>query len=63
MNVIPLSYSHQNEVHTNIGGGRDNVIRYNVMYNATSHSIQVDGRGLGSNGHGEEMMRKLEVGL
>ncbi|ESO97359.1 hypothetical protein LOTGIDRAFT_231552 [Lottia gigantea] len=35
-----------NEIHANIGGGRDNIIRYNVLYNSTKASIQVDGRGM-----------------
>ncbi|KAK6183836.1 hypothetical protein SNE40_006427 [Patella caerulea] len=35
-----------NEVHANIGGGRDTIIRYNVFYNATEISVDVDGRGL-----------------
>ena len=30
----------------NIGGGRDNVVENNVMYNATAYSMQVDGRGI-----------------
>ncbi|XP_041349420.1 uncharacterized protein LOC121368738 [Gigantopelta aegis] len=37
---------YDNEVHANIGGGRDNIVRYNVFYNATSSSLQCDGRGL-----------------
>ncbi|XP_055957905.1 uncharacterized protein LOC126824403 isoform X2 [Patella vulgata] len=35
-----------NEVHANIGGGRDNIIRYNIFYNATEIAIDVDARGL-----------------
>lgn len=35
----------KNEVHTNIGGGRDNIIRDNVFYNATLNAMQVDHRG------------------
>lgn len=35
----------KNEVHTNIGGGRDNIIRDNVFYNATLNAMQVDRRG------------------
>lgn len=35
----------KNEVHTNIGGGRDNIIRDNVFYNATLNAMQVDNRG------------------
>ena len=51
----------QNEVHANIGGGRDNVIRDNVMYNAIAHSIQVDGRGL-TGAHVPYLRGKLQVG-
>ena len=50
----------QNDIHANIGGGRDNVIRYNVMYNALVESIQVDGRGL-HGGHGAYLRGKLQV--
>ncbi|KAK7468006.1 hypothetical protein BaRGS_00036750 [Batillaria attramentaria] len=46
--LIEHNVFFDNEVHVNIGGGRDNVIRYNVMYNATKYSIQVDARGMGS---------------
>ena len=35
----------QNQVHANIGGGRDNIIENNIMYNATSWSMQFDERG------------------
>ena len=42
-----LLFGIQNQVHANIGGGRDNIIENNVMYNATLYSIQVDGRGVG----------------
>ncbi|XP_048252288.1 uncharacterized protein LOC124135249 isoform X2 [Haliotis rufescens] len=44
-----------NEVHANIGGGRDNLIRYNVFYNATAEAIQVDGRGLHHSSEAELM--------
>lgn len=35
----------QNELHINIGGGRDNIIRYNVFYNATNAAVGIDARG------------------
>ncbi|XP_055957950.1 uncharacterized protein LOC126824537, partial [Patella vulgata] len=44
--TIEHNVFYYNEVHVNIGGGRDNIIRYNVFYNATKESIQVDGRGM-----------------
>ncbi|KAK3585350.1 hypothetical protein CHS0354_004620 [Potamilus streckersoni] len=34
-------------VHVNIGGGRDNIVRYNIFYNATAYAMQVDSRGKG----------------
>nr|KAG5706230.1 hypothetical protein BaRGS_019557 [Batillaria attramentaria] len=49
-----------NECHLNIGGGRDNVVRYNIFYNATAHSIQVDGRGLDRPEHGVNWQRELQ---
>ncbi|XP_070203947.1 uncharacterized protein [Littorina saxatilis] len=57
--LIEHNVFYDNDIHTNIGGGRDNVIRYNVMYNALDQSIQVDGRGLG-HGHGEYLRGKLQ---
>ncbi|KAK7483370.1 hypothetical protein BaRGS_00025310, partial [Batillaria attramentaria] len=58
--LIEHNVFYENEVHTNIGGGRDNIIRYNVMYNATSQSVQVDGRGL-HGGHGTTLRDKLQA--
>lgn len=57
--LIEHNVFYDNEVHANIGGGRDSVIRYNVMYNAFKYSIQLDGRGLGSSGHGTYLRDKL----
>ncbi|KAK3099176.1 hypothetical protein FSP39_000560 [Pinctada imbricata] len=34
-----------NNVHINIAGGRNNIARYNIFYNASSHVLQVDTRG------------------
>lgn len=61
VNLYTFLRDMKNEIHANIGGGRDNVIRYNVFYNATKASIQVDGRGLGSGGHSVYLTGKLEV--
>ena len=52
--------SFQNQVHVNIGGGRDNLIENNIMYNATSFSMQVDGRGV-KHDHDTDLLRKLKV--
>jgi len=41
----------QNDVHVNIGGGRDNIVSSNVMYEAERWSMQVDGRGNADNQH------------
>lgn len=43
--TIEENVFYDNEVHTNIGGGRDNIIRDNVFYNATLNAMQVDHRG------------------
>ncbi|XP_067672286.1 uncharacterized protein [Haliotis asinina] len=43
--TIEHNVFYRNDIHANIGGGRDNIIRYNVMYDSVSESIQVDGRG------------------
>ncbi|KAK7483382.1 hypothetical protein BaRGS_00025322 [Batillaria attramentaria] len=59
--LIEHNVFYDNEIHTNIGGGRDNVVRYNVMYNATKSSMQVDGRGAGtSNSHSTYLRQKLQ---
>ncbi|KAK7087271.1 uncharacterized protein [Littorina saxatilis] len=57
--LIEHNVFYNNGIHANIGGGRDNVIRYNVMYNSDSDAIQVDGRGL-SWGNNDWLTRKLE---
>ncbi|KAK6189983.1 hypothetical protein SNE40_001939 [Patella caerulea] len=51
--TIEHNVFYYNEVHVNIGGGRDNIIRYNVFYNATKESVQVDGRGMRGDFHDE----------
>ncbi|XP_022320151.2 uncharacterized protein LOC111122626 isoform X1 [Crassostrea virginica] len=43
--TIEENVFYDNEVHSNIGGGRDNIIRQNVFFNATLNAIQVDHRG------------------
>ncbi|XP_046575811.1 uncharacterized protein LOC124283828 [Haliotis rubra] len=43
--TIEHNVFYHNDIHANIGGGRDNIIRYNVMYDSVSESIQVDARG------------------
>lgn len=50
----------KNEVHTNIGGGRDNIIRDNVFYNATLNAMQVDHRGT-SHSNDKPLYDKLRV--
>lgn len=52
----------KNHVHTNIGGGRYNVIANNVMYNATAYSIQVDARGT-THRTDEYLIPRLYVGV
>ncbi|XP_052258953.1 uncharacterized protein LOC127863459 isoform X2 [Dreissena polymorpha] len=42
-----------NEVHVNIGGGRDNIVSNNVFYGSTRYSMQVDGRGVGHDHDGD----------
>ncbi|KAH3692090.1 hypothetical protein DPMN_193901 [Dreissena polymorpha] len=37
---------YNNDVHVNIGGGRDNIVSNNVFYDAKRYSMQVDGRGV-----------------
>ncbi|XP_052258950.1 uncharacterized protein LOC127863458 [Dreissena polymorpha] len=47
-----------NEVHVNIGGGRDNIVANNVFYGATRYSMQVDGRGVG-HPNDKDLMERL----
>ncbi|XP_045203138.2 uncharacterized protein LOC123556462 [Mercenaria mercenaria] len=51
---------YNNDVHANIGGGRYNVIANNVMYNATSFSIQVDHRGT-KHTNDQDLIRRLHA--
>ncbi|XP_052258951.1 uncharacterized protein LOC127863459 isoform X1 [Dreissena polymorpha] len=44
---------YNNEVHVNIGGGRDNIVSNNVFYGSTRYSMQVDGRGVGHDHDGD----------
>ncbi|XP_067648657.1 uncharacterized protein [Haliotis asinina] len=44
--LIEHNVFFQNQYHTNIGGGRDNIIRYNVFYDAVNYPLNVDGRGI-----------------
>ncbi|XP_076473023.1 uncharacterized protein LOC143302302 [Babylonia areolata] len=57
--LVEHNVFYNNDVHVNIGGGRDNVVRENIMYNAERYTMQVDARGLGSNNHGDFMREKL----
>ncbi|KAK7087270.1 hypothetical protein V1264_021344 [Littorina saxatilis] len=58
--VIEHNVFYNNDIHANIGGGRDNVIRYNVMYNAREWSVQVDARGL-EHKEARRLRRELEA--
>jgi len=51
----------QNDVHVNIGGGRDNIVSSNVMYKAERWSMQVDKRGNVDNQHNAYHTQKLHV--
>ena len=51
----------QNEVHVNIGGGRDNTLTNNIMYNATKSSMQVDGRGVTGHSNDNTLIKRLHV--
>lgn len=51
----------QNEIHFNIGGGRDNIARYNVFYNAHAASVDMDGRGINGGSNDKELHNRLKV--
>ncbi|KAL3858274.1 hypothetical protein ACJMK2_012870 [Sinanodonta woodiana] len=44
--IIEYNVFYDNMVHVNIGGGRDNIVRYNIFYNATAYAMQIDSRGI-----------------
>ena len=62
-NLFISAFHFQNDVHFNIGGGRDNVARYNVLFDARAHSIQLDNRGMGPGNHSEYLRRLLAVSI
>ena len=43
------TFLFKNDIHVSINGGRDNILENNIMYNATTSAIYVDGRGLRHN--------------
>ena len=51
----------QNDVHANIGGGRDNIVSSNIMYEAEGWSMRVDGRWNADNQHHAYLTQKLHV--
>ncbi|XP_064613281.1 uncharacterized protein LOC135477059 [Liolophura sinensis] len=59
--TIENNVFHDNDLHMNIGGGRDNIVRYNVFYNAMNAAVGVDARGRGK-GNSGVLFERLKVG-
>ncbi|XP_071094412.1 uncharacterized protein [Haliotis cracherodii] len=58
--TIEHNVFYQNQYHVNIGGGRDNIIRYNVFYDAVNYPINVDGRGLNHNSNQATLFNTIQ---
>ncbi|OWF40931.1 hypothetical protein KP79_PYT15959 [Mizuhopecten yessoensis] len=52
---------YNNDVHVNIGGGRDNIIQNNVFYEAAKSSMQVDSRGVPHSSNEQPLQKKLHA--
>lgn len=52
---------YNNDVHVNIGGGRDNVIHNNVFYDAVKSSMQVDSRGVPHSSFEQTLQQNLHA--
>ncbi|XP_064613278.1 uncharacterized protein LOC135477057 [Liolophura sinensis] len=59
--LIEGNVFHDNEIHFNIGGGRDNIARYNVFYNAHSASVGMDGRGINGGSNDKQLHDRLKT--
>ncbi|XP_060064703.1 uncharacterized protein LOC132545051 [Ylistrum balloti] len=52
---------YYNDIHVNIGGGRDNIIHNNVFYEAFKATMQVDSRGVPHSSNEQDLQRKLHA--
>ncbi|XP_033748256.1 uncharacterized protein LOC117333194 isoform X2 [Pecten maximus] len=52
---------YNNDVHVNIGGGRDNIIHNNVFYEAVKSSMQVDSRGVPHSSNEQTLQKNLHA--
>ncbi|XP_052072927.1 uncharacterized protein LOC127711025 isoform X3 [Mytilus californianus] len=57
--LIEHNVFNHNDVHVNIGGGRDNIVHQNIFYNTTQYSMQLDARGANGKWHTSDMLRYL----
>ncbi|XP_046356361.2 uncharacterized protein LOC124135175 [Haliotis rufescens] len=57
--LIEHNVFYKNQYHVNIGGGRDNIVRHNVFYDAVDFPLNVDFRGILYNTTGGNLFAKL----
>ncbi|CAG2228782.1 unnamed protein product [Mytilus edulis] len=58
--LIEQNVFYNNTVHCNIGGGRDNIVRRNIFYNALRYSMDVDARGAGGKSNTPRIIQLLK---
>ncbi|XP_071134151.1 uncharacterized protein [Mytilus edulis] len=57
--IIENNVFHDNDVHVNIGGGRDNIVRQNIFFNTSQYSMQIDTRGHNGGGNTNVLIGNL----
>ncbi|XP_071177689.1 uncharacterized protein [Mytilus edulis] len=58
--LIEQNVFYNNTIHCNIGGGRDNIVRRNIFYNALRYSMDVDARGAGGKSNTPRIIQLLK---
>ncbi|XP_063404586.1 uncharacterized protein LOC134688049 [Mytilus trossulus] len=59
--IIENNVFHDNDVHVNIGGGRNNIIRQNIFFNTSKYSMQIDARGHNGGGNTYVLIGNLNI--
>ncbi|XP_052088855.1 uncharacterized protein LOC127725717 isoform X2 [Mytilus californianus] len=57
--IIENNVFHNNDVHVNIGGGRNNIVRQNIFFNTSQYSMQIDARGHNRGGNTNVLIENL----
>lgn len=58
--TVMCIYFWQNEVHLNIGGGRDNIVTNNIFYNPEVYAIRLEDGNTGDD-HIKQLLSRLQV--